>query len=328
MRHAHAPTRPAGFGARKLMRIMWNVVTWSDTAPRYVDKVHKLAWGWLTARGAHGHLVTEYGRYVQGRNRARQPRRPDSEHTFFLRNRVQFEVLRDLVRDWSRGPRLRIASIGCSTGAELYSALWSAHTTRPDLELVGLGLDISEASLAAARVARYNRTGRELERLTASRVDDLIAGGLFIDEGESVTVPGWYRECARWDLASVFDSSLGERLGPQDIVFVNNVLCHFQDPQAEQALRNIAGLVDQGGYLFLAGVNPDVKVRGITSLGLTPTSDRVEELYNGDANALTRWPMTYWAPEPFDRKRRDWLLRYGTIFQRVSSDRPSSGARA
>ena len=319
MRHAHAPTRSTAFGGRKLLRIIWNVVTWSETAPRYVDKVHKLAWGWLTARGAHGHLVTGYGRYVQGRNRARQPRRPDSEHTFFLRNRVQFEVLRDLVRNWPRGPRLRIASIGCSTGAELYSALWSAHVTRPDLELVGSGLDISETSLAAAHAARYSRAGRELERLTEGQVDDLIAGGLFIDEGASVTVPGWYKECARWDLASVFDPALGERLGPQDIVFVNNVLCHFQDAQAGQALENIAGLVDTGGYLFLTGVNPDVKVPLIASLGLTPTSDRVEELYKGDAKALARWPMTYWGPEPFDRSRRDWLLRYGTIFRRVST---------
>jgi chemotaxis methyl-accepting protein methylase len=241
------------------------------------------------------------------------------EHAPFLRNRVQFEVLRDLVRDWSRAPRLRIASIGCGTGAELYSALWSAHTTRPDLEIVGLGLDLSEASLAAAHVARYSRVGRELERLTDTNVDALIAGGLFIDEGDSVTVPGWYRECVRWELAGPFDATLGGRLGAQDIVFVNNVLCHFQDSQAEQALRNIAGLIDRGGYLFLAGVNPDVKVPVITSLGLTPMGERVEELYNGDANALTRWPMASRAPEPFDRTRRDWLLRYGTIFRRAST---------
>lgn len=317
MRHAHAPTRSAGFGARRLLRIVWNVVTWSDTAPRYVDRVHKLAWDWLTARGVHGQLITEYGRYVQGRNRARQARRPDSEHTFFLRNKVQFDVLRDLVRDWRGAPRLRIASVGCSTGAELYSALWSAHSTRRDLELAGLGLDISEPSLAAARSGRYSRAGRELERLTREQVDGLIAGGLLVDDGGSLAVPACYRDCARWDTANVFDHALGERFGAHDIVFVNNVLCHFSDAEAVPALENIARLVDVGGYLFINGVNPDVKVAVIPAAGLTPTSDRIEELYNGDAKALTRWPMTYWAPEPFDRRRRDWLLRYGTLFRRV-----------
>lgn len=237
MRHAHAPTQSTAFGARTLMRFMWNG------------------------------------------NRARQLGRPDSARTFAVRNSVQFEALRDVVREWSRSPRLRIASIGCSTGAELYSALWSAHTTRPNLELVGLGLDTSETSLAAAHVARYSRAGRELAHLTPAQVAELIAGGLFIDEGDAVTVPGWFRECARWELGSTFDPALGEHLGPQDVVFVNDVLSHLPDAQAEQALRSIADLVDMDGYLFITGVNPDVKAPLLTSLGLTPTADRVEELY-------------------------------------------------
>lgn len=225
-------------------------------------------------------------------------------------------MLRDLARDWPAAAPLRIASVGCSTGAELYSALWTVHSTRADLDLAGTGVDVSEAALATAHVAHYERAGRELQRLDPGKVKELVADGLFIEEGETLTVPGWFRECARWELASVFDHALPERIGPQDIVFVNNVLCHFHNVEAEAALKNVVELVGPGGYLFLSGIDPDVKIRVVAQLGLIPVLDRIEELYTGDARALTRWPMTYWGPEPFDRTRRDWVVRYGTVFRR------------
>lgn len=315
--------RSGARGARKTLRIMWNVVTLSDTARRYPDRAHELLWRWFGARSARGRLINAYGKYLHGRHRVRQTRRPDSVHTFFLRNKVQFEVLRDLVRDWPTAAPLRVASIGCSTGAELYSAIWSTLTTRADIDLVGTGMDVSEPALAVAQAARYNRAGREVQRLTPSQLKELIDGGLLIDENETLTVPECYRQRATWVLGSVFDKTLRQRLGPQDIVFVNNVLCHFHDPQAAEALENIADLIDSGGYLFLSGVDPDVRTRVVRELDLTPVQGRLEDLYHGDERALTRWPMTYWGPEPFDRTRPDWDLRYGTLFRR----RPSSAPR-
>lgn len=308
--------RSGARGARKTLRIVWNVVTLSETARRYPDRAHELLWRWFARRSARGRLINTYGKYLHGRHRVRQTRRPDSEHTFFLRNKVQFEVLRDLVRDWPASEPLRIASIGCSTGAELYSAIWTVLTTRGDLDLVAIGMDVSTPALSAAHMARYSRTGRELARLTPAQVDELIQGGLFIDEHETVAVPPCFRERATWVLGSVFDTKLRQRLGPQDIVFVNNVLCHFHDPQAAAGLENIAELVDAGGYLFLSGVDADVKTGVVRTIELTPVLDRIEDLYHGDERALTRWPMTYWGPEPFDRRHPDWKVRYATLFRR------------
>jgi chemotaxis methyl-accepting protein methylase len=308
--------RSGARGARKTLRIVWNVVTLSETARRYPDRAHELLWRWFGARSGRGKLINTYGKYLHSRHRVRQTRRPDSEHTFFLRNTVQFEVLRDLVRDWPASEPLRIASIGCSTGAELYSAIWTALTTRSDLDLVATGLDVSESAVGTARSARYSRAGRELQRLTSARVQELIDGGLLVDENDTLTVPEWLRERATWVWGSVFDTALAQRLGRHDIVFVNNVLCHFHDPQAAAALENIAEVVDAGGYLFLSGVDPDVKTGVVRKLGLTPVLDRVEDLYHGDDRALTRWPMTYWGPEPFDRRHPDWKLRYATLFRR------------
>src|SRR5258708_40201301 len=57
-------------------------------------------------------------------------------------------------------------------------------------------------------------------------------------------------------------------LGPQDIVVANNFLCHMAPLVAENCLRNIAGLVDQGGYLFVSGVDLEVLAKGSHELGV------------------------------------------------------------
>lgn len=301
----------------KTLRIAWNVLTLSETAYRYPARARELVRHWLFVRHRNSRLARSCGRLVYERKRARQARQPDAEHTYFLRNHVQFEMLRDITLGWSAAT-LRVASIGCSTGAELYSALWTIRRARPELHVVGTGADISTGALESARSRRYARAGREVQRLGAGQIEDLIHGGLFEPRRGTLVVQPWVAEGARWLEADVLDPSLPDRLGDQDIVFANNILCHFSDSDAEAALTNIARLLAPGGYLFMYCVDLDVKSRAVRALGLAPVLDRLEELYEGDEYALRRWPVMYWAPEPIDRTRPEWTTRYATLFRNAA----------
>ena len=63
--------------------------------------------------------------------------------TFFLRNRAALELMRRLCEQKVHGATLRIAVLGCSIGAEVYSILWTIRPARPDLKVVLHAMDIS-----------------------------------------------------------------------------------------------------------------------------------------------------------------------------------------
>ena len=64
--------------------------------------------------------------------------------TFFLRNRAALELMRRLADQKANGSTLRIAVLGCSIGAEVYSILWSIRSARPDLKVLLEAVDISK----------------------------------------------------------------------------------------------------------------------------------------------------------------------------------------
>lgn len=316
MPYVSSPPRRGAPPLRRILRILWNTLTFSDSARGYPRRARELAAHWIFVRHRSSRFARVCGAYVQRWHCALERRRPSDEHTFFLRNRVQCEAARDIALRWAATATLHIASIGCSTGAELYSALWMIRGACPGVRIEATGVDISASALAVARTARYSRTGREVQRLGAAEVHELACRGLFEVDGDTLVVQPWVVVGTRWVEGDVLDPSLLHRIGPQDVIFVNNTLCHFHDAQAEAGLHNVARLLLPGGHLFVQGIDLDVKTRVAEALGLEPVVDRIEELYEGDAPAMRRWPMTYWAPEPLDRGRRDWKIRYGTVFRR------------
>ena len=66
--------------------------------------------------------------------------------TYFLRNRPALELMRRLVQTKDHGAPLKIAVLGCSIGAEVYSVLRTLRSSRPDLELAVHAVDISPKS--------------------------------------------------------------------------------------------------------------------------------------------------------------------------------------
>lgn len=237
--------------------------------------------------------------------------------TVFLRNRPELELIRRLVERRTKEDILRVAVLGCSTGAEAYSVAWRIRSARPDLKVILQAVDISTQAVEIAKRGVYSLTTPHLinntmicERMTAAEVEDF-----FDRDGDIVTVKSWIKKGIDWHVADVRDPELLDVLGPQDVVVANNFLCHMEAPEAEKCLRNIARLVVPDGYLFVSGIDLDIRAKVACDLRWKPLQQLLEEVHEGDPWLRETWPFQYAGLEPLNKKRRDWRIRYATAFQ-------------
>jgi len=261
-------------------------------------------------------------------------RREQYFSTFFLRNRPALELIRRLADQKVRGSTLKVAVLGCSVGAEVYSILWTIRSTRPDLKIVLCAVDVSKEILNVAEKGIYDPNISELvhvsifERLTADEKREI-----FDWEGEQAKVKSWLREGITWRLGNAADPELIRGLGPQDVVVASNFLCHMAPADAEKCLRNIGQLVSLRGYIFVSGIDLDVRTKVAFDLGWEPVEELIEEIHEGDRSVRDDWPWHWWGLEPLDRSRRDWKLRYAAAFRipvhahRAAMARPASMSR-
>ena len=210
--------------------------------------------------------------------------------------------------------------LGCSAGAEAYSVAWSIRSARPDLKLSLQGVDISDQAIEVAKDGVYSPavsqiTGTDVfDRVTKAERDEL-----FDRDGDVLTVKPWIKQGIEWHVGDVNEPEVHDLLGPQDIVVANNFLCHMDAPTAEKCLRNLGGLVKPGGYLFVSGVDLDIRTRVAKQLGWQPLQELLEEIHYGDPRMGAGWPWNYSSLEPLNKKRQDWRLRYASAFQLPST---------
>jgi len=239
--------------------------------------------------------------------------------TYFLRERAQLELIRRLAEQRPKADTLRVAVLGCSIGAEAYSIAWKIRSGRPDLKLILQAVDISKQAVEVAERGVYAIAVPQLtytnifERMTNAEIAEL-----FDRNGDVVKVKSWIREGMKWSVGDVGDREIVNALGPQDIVVANNFLCHMDDWMAERYLRTIARLVSAYGYLFVSGIDVDVRTRVAKDLGWSPQQELLEEIHEG-GDLRHFWPCHYGGLEPLNKKRPDWRLRYAAVFQLASS---------
>jgi SAM-dependent methyltransferase len=243
-------------------------------------------------------------------------------HTFFLRNRPTLELIRRLAERRPEGDTLRVAVLGSSAGAEAYSVAWRIRSARPDLKLILQAVDISRPAVEFAKGGVYSpaasqMTGTNLfDGMTEAEIEDLFD----MDEN-GFTIKSWIQKGIQWHVGDVGEPEILKLLGPQDMVVANNFLCHMDASMAKRCLRNIAGLVGPHGYLFVSGIDLDIRTRVAEDLGWHPVQELLEEIHDGDPRMRINWPWNYSALEPLNKKRRDWRLRYAAAFQLAPSDK-------
>ncbi|NWG72616.1 MAG: hypothetical protein HXY23_13580 [Parvularculaceae bacterium] len=267
-----------------------------------------------------------YGSFLQRLAKLKQTRR-QSSWTCFLRNRAQVDFIGEVGRRVCDGGKLSIAIFGCSTGAEAFS---TAYALRDSLARVSIEIkasDIDAVNVAAARLARFDPTEREVEGLSAEERAALFDLG---DDGALIVKERWRRPVT----FSVIDAcapDLAERTGLHDLVLANKFLCHLEPEAARRCFRNLASAVRPGGTLLVSGVDLDVKARAARDLGLIPDESSIAALHEGDVTLRQGWPFEYWGLEPLDRRRRDYAFRYASAFIKPGGNpfrRESSSDRA
>ena len=256
-----------------------------------------------------------YGDFLHSFVRRRSERR-QYHGTFFLRNRPELELIRTLANEKAKGSRFNIAVLGCSNGAEVYSILWSIRSARPDLDVVVRAADISNDILEIAKEGVYSLQANRLvdaeifERLTKEETREM-----FDAEDGYLRIKSWIKKGICFQVADAGDPRLAHLMGRQDLVVANKFLCHMAPPDAERCLRNLATLPKPGGYLFVSGVDLDIRTKVALDLGWVPVQQLIEEIHNGDNSVRNDWPWKWWGLEPFSRTRRDWKIRYASAFK-------------
>jgi chemotaxis methyl-accepting protein methylase len=258
-----------------------------------------------------------------------------------MRNRAEMELMRSLISEKPEGAKLAIAVLACSKGAEVYSITSTIRSARPDLRLCLTAVDISQEITAFAQNGIYSLQNAPdgLQGPSTRRTKNHTIWNTYRDQGplhnisiferlgsqeieamfdikrDMATIKPWLKKGIRWETGDASEPSLVSKLGPQDIVVANRFLCHMEPQVAERCLRNIARLVRPGGYLFVSGVDLDIRAKVAQELGWIPVDNLMQEVYEGDPSLTNGWPLGWWGIEPFSKKRTDWQYRYCCVYQ-------------
>jgi SAM-dependent methyltransferase len=282
-------------------------------------RLNRALWNAVPSRLTAVSPIRAYGRFLHALVRI-EGNRGQLFDTYFLRNRAALDMIRRLVQR-SQAATLRVAVLGCSTGAEAYSVAWTIRSARPNLGLIFQAVDISARAVEVAQAGKYSLVvPQSIYRYVFDGVTSSEIAELFDKEGDAVTVKSWIREGIEWHVGDVRDPGILDMLGPQDIVVANNFLCHMDPQAAERSLRNIARLIKPNGYLFVSGIDLNIRTKVARELGWHPLQEALEDMHEGDPRMLNHWPWHYSALEPLNKKRKDWRLRYASVFQ---LERPS-----
>ena len=278
-------------------------------------RMNKRIWNNLSPCLTNIRPIRSYGNFLQNLIRL-QTTREQNFGTLFLRNRPQLELIRRLSDDKREGSTLKITVVACSKGAEVYSILWTIRMARPDLKITTYAVDISPEILDFAQKGIYSLTSSEYTNTpNFGKVSQGEMREMFDVSEDHAQVKSWLKEGIMWHIANAGDPEIVNLLEPQDIVVANNFLCHMDPPNAEKCLRNIGRLVKDSGYLVVSGIDLDVRTKVARDLGWKPLQDLIEDIHEGDSYLRVDWPWKYWSLEPFDKSRRDWEMRYASVFQ-------------
>ncbi|GLQ48924.1 CheR family methyltransferase [Dyella flava] len=175
--------------------------------------------------------------------------------TSFFREMHHYDLLvEELLPRWleakKQSGRLRIWSAGCSTGEEPYAL---AMVLAEALERTGskvdariLATDLSPQALETARAGTY-----AMERMggvSDARRNRWFLRGEGAYEGLAQVHPRLRELVTIQPLNLLHDWPMR---GPFDAIFCRNVVIYFDKPTKQRLFERYAGLLEQGGYLFL-----------------------------------------------------------------------------
>lgn len=241
--------------------------------------------------------------------------------TRFFRNRRQLKTLLDQLKGSGATAPQHVLVAGTSRGCEAYSLAIEA-------ELAGLDLSITAIDIDAENIAVASRGVYALADFTDFDGTSLLpkeAAGYFLRNGDLIQVdPDTLRNPPYFKVDDLFRHE-----GLYDAVICNNVLIHFSDATAGQALARLDLLVSNGGILAVGGAPLDVLAGYLgarrTFTPIETALDAIWEDWKGDRQSWALDPGSYVGMPPIDRNLPDWKLRFCTLFRKEGLGFEGSG---
>lgn len=304
----------------------------------------KRVWKHLPESLRQSSIGISFGRHIH-RQVQKQATRKQFFGTFFLRNRAELQTICRLVGERQRGRELSLAVIACSKGAEVYSIVWALRRQFPEVDLRVRAVDISAEILEFAAKGVYSvggdGNGAEKDRSSSSQNQEIsfhtsvdqnapIFERVSSEELDSIAevrngvayVKEEFKRGIEWVHGDAFAPDLLHRIGKQDIVIANRFLCHMRPDEAERCLKNVARLVKPNGYIFVTGIDLEVRTKVAGELQWKPLKENMRAVHEGDSSLRRGWPLEYWGVEPFGAIGDQNGMRYSCIFQVPSSEHP------
>lgn len=164
-------------------------------------------------------------------------------YTWFFRDPGQFQVIEQLLRDFSSERKMGIWVAGCATGEEPYSvALVAAELAKPvDI----LGTDLNSKALGHAKLGRYSVASLQA-------VDAAMRSRYLQNATGDFQVPETAKQSVRFQLGNLVEAApRSPSAEGWDLVICRNVLIYFGPEQARRTLDNLASCLAPGGTLIL-----------------------------------------------------------------------------
>jgi len=274
---------------------------------RTLTRINRYLWNWSPANFKNSRIGLRWGRLIL--KLVRLSGDGQLTTTYFFRNRSELKLMEKIVSKYNSADSLKLTVVGCSEGAEVFTILYTCHKALPGVELKVSAFDIDEPALNVAKKARFKADSRVLSTLTQEE-----SKSLFDQDGGFLQVKDQFRN-VDWYLQDPTEASFTSTYPKQDFVVANRLLFHMDRKEQYRALKAIASMVRPGGYLFVSGVDLEVRLRIVNEFNLQPVPELLEEIHAGDETMTLDWPFQRWGLEPLNKKERNWMTRYCAVFQ-------------
>ncbi len=173
--------------------------------------------------------------------------------TYFFRESYQFDclvqhLLAERVRHKGAGETLKIWSLPCSTGEEIYSiAIYLLENwpliNRYDVELIGSDIDTNVLNMAMKGV---------YAKRSLHAVPSHIINKYFIQKNENTfQISQDLREAVEFTTTNIVSPSEMRRFRNFDVIFCRNMLIYFDDYSRRLAAEAIYDALSPGGFICL-----------------------------------------------------------------------------